>query len=434
MAIALPGLASGLDSAALISSLMQIEAIPQNLIKNRISETQTMVSALQALNTRVASLGELAEKAAKPASLDLFRATSSSDKVTATAKTGATAGSIDIVVDQLAQRQVSVSGAVSVWNESSFTLTVAGVDTTITAASTSLDDVVSAVNSADAGVTATKVAVGGGLYRLQFSGAETGAANEFTVGTAALTKVSFAQDASVRLWAGVSGAEQVITSASNTFTDMLPGVDVTVSGKPTDPVNLSVARDSKATTKVAEDLVASVNSVLSLIAVNSSVSTSATGATKGGVFTGDSTARDVSRSILSAATSPIAGRSPSEIGVIITKDGKVEFNAEKFEKALADDPAFLQSTLQEIASRLDAAATNLSDKYDGQITSRIKGQESMIDRMSDQVIEWDRRIDTRRATLERTYSALEVQMSALNSQSAWLSSQLAALPKPNSNN
>ncbi|WP_157156828.1 flagellar filament capping protein FliD [Diaminobutyricimonas sp. LJ205] len=433
MAIALPGLASGLDSSALIRSLMQIEAIPQNLIKNRISETQTMVSALQALNTRVASLGELAEKAAKPTSLDLFSGTSSSEMVTATTKSGAAAGSIDIAVKQLAQRQVTVSDPVSAWNESSFVITKGGVDTTITAASTSLDDVVSAVNSADIGITATKVAAGGGLFRVQFSANETGAANTFSMsGTTTTNQASEALDAEVTLWANTPAA-QVITSSTNTFADLLPGVDVTISGKPTAAVTLSVARDSEATTKVGQDLVASINSVLSLIAVNSSVSTSATGATKGGVFTGDSTARDVTRSILSAATSPVAGRSPSEIGIVITKDGKVEFNAEKFEQALKDDPAFVQSTLQEIASRLDAAATNLSDKYDGQITSRIKGQESMISRMSDQVMEWDRRLSTRQATLERTYSALEVQMSALNSQSAWLSSQLAALPKPNSN-
>ncbi|WP_167040967.1 flagellar filament capping protein FliD [Salinibacterium sp. ZJ454] len=432
MAISLPGLASGLDSAALISSLMQIEAIPQTLIKNRLSETQTMVSALQALNTRVASLGELAEKAAKPASLDLFTATSSSDKVTATAKTGAAAGSIDIVVDQLAQRQVTVSDAVSAWSEPSFTIDVNGTVTTINAASTSLDDVVAAVNNADTGVTATKVSAGGGLYRLQFSSEETGAANSFTISTAGLIEVSAAQDASVKLWAGTP-AEQVITSASNTFTDLLPGVDVTVSAASATPVTVSIARDTAQTAKVAEDLVASLNAVLSFISANSAVSSGATGATKGGIFTGDSTARDVSRRILEAATSPVAGRSPSEIGIVITKDGKVEFDAEKFQQALTDDPAFLESALQEIASRLEVAATDLSDKYDGQITSRITGQESVIDRMSDQVIEWDRRIDTRRATLERTYAALEVQMSALNSQSAYLASQLASLPKPGNN-
>ena len=39
----------------------------------------------------------------------------------------------------------------------------------------------------------------------------------------------------------------------------------------------------------------------------------------------------------------------------------------------------------------------------------------------------DLRLDMRRATLERTYSAMEVRLSGLQSQSSWLTSQLAAL-------
>ncbi len=56
MALSLDGLASGLDTTTLIKSLMQIEAIPQTLLKNKVSATKTMVSALQALNTKVADL------------------------------------------------------------------------------------------------------------------------------------------------------------------------------------------------------------------------------------------------------------------------------------------------------------------------------------------------------------------------------------------
>ena len=44
MGLALDGLASGLDTTALIKSLMQVEAIPQNILKNKVASTQTMVS------------------------------------------------------------------------------------------------------------------------------------------------------------------------------------------------------------------------------------------------------------------------------------------------------------------------------------------------------------------------------------------------------
>ena len=72
MGISLDGLASGLDTTALISSMMQVEAIPQTLLKNKSSGIQSMVSALQGLNSKVAALATQATAAAKPGALDLY--------------------------------------------------------------------------------------------------------------------------------------------------------------------------------------------------------------------------------------------------------------------------------------------------------------------------------------------------------------------------
>jgi flagellar hook-associated protein 2 len=89
--------------------------------------------------------------------------------------------------------------------------------------------------------------------------------------------------------------------------------------------------------------------------------------------------------------------------------------------------------VQAIASRVAAVATGVSDKYDGQITSRINGQQDLVDSMNSQVGDWDRRLAARRSSLERTYAALEVQLSGLKSQSSWLTSQLASLPQGSGN-
>lgn len=434
MGIALDGLSSGLDTTALINTLMQAEAIPQNILKNKVSATQTMISALQALNTKVADLAELTKKTAKPDSLQLFTTTSSSDAAKATAGSGAAPSSIDFKVTAIAQAQVSVSAPVSEWAEPSFSITKAdGTEVAITADSTSLDDVVRAINNSEAGVKAVKVAAGDGNYRLQFSAAKTGAVGSFSIsGTSggALTQVKSAQDASVTLWSGTS-AEQIVTSSSNTFEDLLPGVDITVVKVSDEPVTITVARDNEAAGKVAKDLVDSLNGLFKFISGNSAVTSGADGATKAMIFTGDSTARDVNQRILSASTLPVNGKSPSEFGISINKSGTIDYDAEKFQKALSDNPAVVEAALQEIASRINTAAAGLSDKYDGQITARIKGQESTVTRLGDQVMDWDRRLATRRATLEKTYVAMEVQLKALDSQSSWLSAQLSSLPSTN---
>jgi flagellar hook-associated protein 2 len=48
--------------------------------------------------------------------------------------------------------------------------------------------------------------------------------------------------------------------------------------------------------------------------------------------------------------------------------------------------------------------------------------------MNNQIANWDVRLADRRTSLERTYAALEVQLSSMKSQSTWLGSQLAGLP------
>ncbi|MGO4492169.1 flagellar filament capping protein FliD, partial [Arthrobacter sp. 2YAF22_2] len=244
MGLSLPGLASGLDTTSLISQLMQVEAIPQTLLKNQSSSVQSMISALQGLNSKVASLATVATAAGKPDSLELFSATSSSAGVTATAASGAAAGSIDVVVGATAQAQVSVSDKVATWPVNTFTITsAAGTPTTIIAASTSLDDVATAVNNSSAGVNVLKIATGevdasgNALFRLQFSAGATGTAAGFSVSNNTMTQITPPTDARVTLYAGTTAAQD-ITSATNTFTNLLPGVTVNVTAASTSPVTI----------------------------------------------------------------------------------------------------------------------------------------------------------------------------------------------------
>ena len=429
MGISLDGLASGLDTTSLITSLMQVEAIPQTQLKNKSFDVETMVSALQGLNTKVATLATQATAAAKPGGLELFSAKTSNDKVVATTTATAKTGTIDFSVSKLAQTQVTVSGKVAAWPYTTMTITSSGKSITVSPLTSSLDDVVNAVNTAGAGVTASKVAVGGGEYRLQFAATASGSAGKFTIsdpGTA-FTNAKDAQDAEIQLWAG-SAAVQTVTSKTNTFTDIIQGVSLQVSELSAAPVTLTVARDDAEIAKTASDLVSGLNGVFSLIAGKSAVVSNGT-STSAGIFSGDSTVRDVNQTILSAATQPVGTppRSPSEIGISITKTGSMEFDGTKFAAALAANPASVMASVQEIASRVAAAATQGSDKYSGTLTSKITGQQSTIKDLGQRISDWDVRLASRKESLQRTYSALEVALSGMKAQSAWLSSQLAGL-------
>lgn len=456
MALAIDGLISGLGTTELINQLMTLEATPQTLLKGKVTTTQSFLTALQSLNSSFASLATLATKTALPTATDVFTATSSASSVSVTATAGAAGGQLDLSVTQIARAQVSVSAAMTAWPDDPPTLTIVGQDGTarqITAASTSLSDIATAINAAGAGVQAVRVAAGTDpntsepLYRLQLSSTATGAqaafevfrgtSAEVTAGTATnlltapgAATVTAASDASVTLWAGTA-AEQVVTSATNSFTDILPGVSVTVSKVEASPVTLTVARDSAGTSKVASTLVSGIANLLSFIDTRSAVTTSTSSAgattTTSGVFTGNGSVREARAQLSTAVIAPVNGRSPSEIGISFDRYGAIQYDEAKFTAALTADPAGTQAMLQQIATRVGAVANGVSDRYEGTVTQLITGQESAIRTINDQIGAWDVRLAAKRAGLERVYSALEVQLSNLKSQSSWLTSQLAAL-------
>jgi flagellar hook-associated protein 2 len=451
---AIDGLASGLQTADLINSFMQIEANPQTLLKQKQVRVNTAVSAFQTLNSTVANLRSRAEALTTAAKIDAFKPTSSDSSVTIKANAGASAGTLDLRVDRTAQGQTAVTAAMRAWSSDPAVLTIRGTDGEaheITAASGSIADIATAVNAADLGITATRVSAGKDaegqpLYRLQFASKATGADQAFEVfagsgadieaGTAVSAfanggaVVHEARDAVIALWPG-SGAEQLVTSSSNTFSSVLEGVDVTVSKVSTDPVTVTVGRDPAAVSGRVKGLVDNLTTALTYINTSSSVATAANGSRTAGVFSGDSTARDTKNQLTSAFVAPIGGVSPSEYGINVDKTGAVTFDAAKFEAALAEDPDTVLGAVAALATRIQGTTKTLSDPTTGTITAKVTGQQSQAKDLTTQIERWDDRLANRRATLERTYATLEVTLANLQSQGTWLAGQLATLPNLN---
>lgn len=451
------GLVSGLDTTSLISQLMQVEAMPQTLLKSKVSSTQSFITALQGLNTRVASLADAAKTAVKPESWNAVTASSSGKSVTATATTSAQASSLSFTVDRLATAQTSVSNNVSTLTgllgdplPTSVTLaTGSGATAKATVVDltgvTDLAGFAKKLNESNAGITASVVKINATESRLQLTAKGTGeaAAFELHLGTVAEADVQVvpppagfigragakvvATDAQITLW-----GNQPVTSSTNTFTDVLAGVSFTATAVETAPVTVTVARDDAALKKLASGLVGALGVVFSDIKSRTATTTS-TAADGGTVITpgilgGDSATRSLNQSILTAASYPVDGISPSEVGIVLGKDGTFTFDEAKFTAAMTADPAKVQKVVSGIAERVAEVATKTSDKIDGSLTLKIQNQESFSKNLSEQVSDWDRRLAVRKEGLQKTYSALEVTLSNLNSQSSWLAGQLSSLP------
>jgi flagellar hook-associated protein 2 len=459
--LGIDGLVSGLDTTSLINSLMSIEQVPQTILKNKVTTTNSFISSLQTINGLFQTMATKSTDAAKSTSLNILKATSSASSVTASASSTAQAGAVSFTVGATASAQVGVTAAMSTWSPASQQLTIVsstGTKTTVTPKSGSLDDVVSAINGAGAGVSAQKVAAGtdssgNKLYRLQLNATATGAAGAFSVyrgssddvtaGTATnvLTEsgaatVQQAADASLTLYAGTDAA-QTITSSTNTFTDLLPGLTVNVSAVSSDPVTVTVAQDTSQAQAVASGLVDAFNAIASYYSTNTSLTSTTdpsngTTSTTGGVLLGDATTRDAVQQLTSAMSNPVNGKSPSSIGITITKDGSFTFDADTFQAALKADPAGTQAILSGVAQNVANSSTSASDQYTGSITTAITGQQSIVTDLNNQISDWDLRLADRRATLQAEYTNLETSLSTLKSQSSWLTSQISSLSSSSS--
>lgn len=459
MAISIGGLASELDTQKIIDALMNVERIPRTLLSAKSDDRKAVIAQLQSLNTSLQALATTAKDAAGPTALLQRTATSSDEAVRIRATDGAPVLQTDVVVDRIATAHSIVTGSFTAATDDPLVFTVVrpgGEPVEVRPASGKAADIAQALTAAGAGVTASAVsagvdAEGRAQWRLQVTATETGAAAAFQVfrGDAAAVAAGTASDlatepggatvtagadAQVRLWAGTA-AEQTVTSASNTFTQLFAGVEVTVSRATTTPATLSVAADTTKSTAAAKAFVGAVGTLLAGIARGSTATAaSAPGEqTRLGVFTGDSTVRSLNQAMTAAVQLPIDGVSPATAGISVDRRGVVTLDEKAFTAALAADPVAVQRMFAGVAERVQDVAERYSDKYDGLLTSRITGQESEVRMLGEQLSRWDLRLEQRRATLERTYASMETMLSRLQSQSSYLESQLSGLSGSGSN-
>ena len=447
------GLVSGLDTSTIISQLMQLEARPQSLLKSKLSTQQKVVGALQALNTKLASLTTKAADLAKSTAWNPTRATSSNDKVAVTAAAAAP-GSVTLDVNAVATATKNVyatASAATSAGAAGSTVTISFADptksaVTLSAGDGSLQSIAAAINgSATAGLQAVLVRAGGTdaapTYQLVVTSKTTGSTSGFTIddgsgsflgGTTSAS--SAGSDASIT----VNGAQ--MTQASNTFRGLMPGVDVTLQPGATGSATIGVERDVQSLSDSMKAMVDSVNAVLDEAGKQTTYDANTKTA---GLLAGDSTVRDVRNRLLESVTTGVGGRSLATVGIQVDRYGKLTFDKGKFESAYAADPTATQemvagkdadtatgtAAVDGFADILERVGKGLSDSFDGTVTLSIKSHQTGIKGIEDDIADWDFRLAARQTTLQRQYTALETALGQLQSQSSWLAGQISSLPK-----
>lgn len=431
------GLASGLDTATIISQLMQLEAVPQTRLRTRVSTEESAVKALQTLNTRLASLATQAEDFGKAGTWDSLKATSSVPGLTVTAS--AAAGPTDLSVTVLAAARAhqytfgSAAGLEDQVTGSSTTVQLTRPDGTTTELVTdgTLKGLVSGLNDPESqtGVRATAVRDQFGTYQLlvevQESGASAGRGFALTASDGAPilggSTLHEGQDAKISLGAVTA------YSPTNTFTDLMPGVTVRID----DPAmvgktsQVTVSRDPASLTSTVKSFVDKVNAALTEIG---SLTANAPGGAAGKV-PADRTLRAVAGA-LTDTLYPADGGSMAQFGISVDRYGKLTFDEKAFGQAYATDPTAVATAFTSaggFADRVEEVTRAASDARDGSVSLAIKSRNEGIARLQGSIEAWDARLEMRRTTLTRQFTALETALSAMNSQSSWLSGQISSL-------
>ena len=347
------GIGSGLDINTLVTNLANAAKQPKaDLIAKRDSANKAKISALGQVSSGIDSFASALSSLIAGGSLFSQPSVSDASVFSASAIPGARLSglSASVEVRQLAQAQVLESDPVvrsDPVGQGVLTINVGGTDydVTIDGTNDNLDGLAKAINDKNAGVTASVVTDSSGA-RLVVKGAS-GEDNAFTlsvpVGTTsglerfasdAMGVAQEAKDAIVRL----DGVE--ITRATNSFSDLIPGVQIDLkSAKPGTIVSVGLTRPTAAISQGVQDFVGAYNELLAVIGETIKAGTDGTG----GALRGDLGVTTLARQLAKLPTAILSSTGDgvhtlAEIGVRTNRDGTLTLDAARLASQLAADP------------------------------------------------------------------------------------------------
>ncbi len=434
---------NNIDFNVVVNSLMQQASQPLNSLQTQQKNLQSQVGSLDTLATLVSSLRSAADALGKPANLAMLSGTSSDDNAVGVS-VGSTAavGQFDIVVNELARAQVTVSASVVPDSNTTVvanggSLTIGGVTVAI-AGDVTLQQLAAAINGTDGiGVTAAVIRTGDSAYRLALTGSLSGQANAFTVANAltggagltftdtdadGLSGNSTADNAVTASDASLLVNNIPVTGSSNTFPDVVPGVALTVFKKdPAATVRVDVTTDGSGLKDMVTTFVTAYNDLVKFVGEQRSAAAGGDSASIG--------REPILRQLHNALRSALVGTHGAgaltrlaEAGVELTSSGQLKLNEAVFDAAVADNADDVRQLFGGTGGAFPAVES-LLDGYaqaDGIIPSGKKRLEGQISSMDAQIEAMQRRLAVERESLQRQFAEADSIMSRLNSQASSL--------------
>lgn len=448
------GVGSGLDVAGLVTKLVEAEGAPKTLQLDREeAKVQAKLSALGSLRSALAGFRDTLSVLKDASRFQGRQVTlSTPDFFTASAGPTAVPGTYEVEVDQLASAHRLQSGdyasATAVVGTGTLHIATAGAtfDVEIGAEDNTLSGIAAAINGSAAGekVQAT-VITGTGAARLTITARNTGASNALTItqsggdgGLAALvyppagsglSELAGALDAR----AYIDGV--LVTSATNTITGAIAGVDLTLAAVNADGETTAVAvgYDRTAARATVDNFVKSYNALVDTLKKLTGYNVETR---QGGPLFGDGGVRNIVDQIRRELSSSVTGAAETldtlaEIGITAQLDGTLAVDAGDLDAAFAAD----FDAIGELFARAD---TGLAVKLDallepylasqGVFDSRAESLKSSIELINERRERLNTRLLALRERYTKQFNALDGLLAQLQGTSNFLAQQLGNLP------
>ena len=473
------GTGSGLDTENLVKSLVSAQFSAQTAKLTAKSETLTkQISGVATLKSTVTAFSTALESLVKGGTLQTQPTVSDNTVLTAGAIPGKAMSGLGstVTIGRLASAQAAASSAVRDRNGAVVTATTTPLATAasrltltlgtaayaadgasmtaftaggaapiaidIPAAGSSLTGIAAAINGKKAGVTATIVTGADGAAYLSLKGA-TGTAQAFTLdpttdpdgtmtqfrvapGTANLTGKALNAQLTVD---GIA-----VERATNTVSDLVPGVKLQLAKVSATPVTLGATRPTEAITQAASDFVDTYNEVLKVVAEQTNA--------VDGPLRADPAAKQLLRSLagitlksLNPTATAGTPRTLSELGVTTNRDGTLAVSSTKLAAALAANPdaaeamfAYSADGSAGLSSVLKSLSTDVANTTYGLAASTGRYTRAQSEVTTDQATLATKSggLTTR---LTKQYSAMNAAVSSYKSTQAFIEQQVAVWTK-----
>ena len=407
-----------------LDNAVQRASLPMQLMQDEVTTLTGQQTALTTLEGDFVSL-QGAVASINSAVQGTPTATSSDTSVvTASANSNALAGTYSIEVDQAGSSSVALSNAGSttvtdpssqnISSSSSFTLTVNGVQTTITPSGNTLDDLVTAINGAGAGVTASIVNMGGSSgadYRLVLTSDELGP-DTIQLNDGATDLMSPLSSGALAEYK-VNGSSTDVTSTSSQVT-LSPGLTVTIQPDATagNSATVTVTTDYSGLSTALSSFVSAYNSAVTAVQAQTGQNA--------GTLSGDSTVYQLENILDNIAEYTGSGsgsvNSLTDLGLDLDSTGQLSFDSSTFSSLNTTDiqsflgsastGGFLQMATNAATSATDNS-TGIIENNVSALQTQITNENSLISNQQDMITNMETNLETKLSAADAAIATLE---------------------------